>query len=48
MPGKALFTSPVFQRHPSARTLGPVKEGIPVVDFSQAEDVNGRSPTAAL
>ena len=48
MPAKVLFTSPVIKPYSSAKTLGPVKEGLLYEAGAQPEDVSGKSPTAAL
>ena len=46
--GKALFTSPVLNQQILSRPLEPIEDTEVTLDLAQPEDVNGRSPTAAL
>ncbi len=46
--GKALFTSPVLDQQILSRPLEPIEDTEATLDLAQPEDVNGKSPTAAL
>ena len=46
--GKALFTSPVLNQVPAVRRLETVDESLPSVGQPGYDDLNGKSPTAAL
>ena len=46
--GKALFTSPVLNQVPAVRRLETVDESLPSTGQPGYDDLNGKSPTAAL
>jgi len=46
--GKALFTSPVLNQQILSRPLEPIEDTEATLDLAQPEDVNGKSPTAAM